>query len=147
MISLEKYIKPPKKWVTYLLINMYYPFFLWLSFRNNTGYGLDGHQYYSRQLDFILITLICLFCLTVLSYYILTNLVIFFSYRIKYKNKFLINYNIFLLLTVSIWNLGMLEYAYTKSNFVLHIILWFLWFYLLFPLIIDICKKPKRPQK
>lgn len=149
LIKLDRFIRPYKKWIILLLVNFYYPFLSWLQFLINPGYGPNVNSQEIDPLDkyhIVIMLFAYIYHCSIYLYFIITNLVIIFSYKVKYRNSFLINYNIFLLFIICFWNL-FLHDAYTKSTFVILIFLLILWFYLLVSLIIDLKNKPIKSKK
>lgn len=149
LIKLDRFIQPYKKWIMLLLVNFYYPFLIWIYSLINPGYGPEVNNQdsdISSKFDVIIMIFIFIYYCSIYLYFIITNLVIIFSYKVKFRNSFLINYNIFLLFIICFWNL-FLHDAYTKSTFVILIFLLILWFYLLVSLIIDLKNKPINQKK
>ena len=146
--NIDNLIEPYKKWIMFLLVNLYYPFLNWFYGSIIPGYGPEANMGSSGPPNTQEIILIITIFLAIILYYILSNLVVFFSYKAKYKNMFLIGYNIFLLFLVYYKNtdwtkayIKSIPFAIVASLFIL------LWLYLLVPLIYKLWKLPTNPAK
>ncbi len=143
MINLEKYIKPLNKILIYLFINLYYPWFLYFSFKNLV-YAAENEDFGRPDLGAMFLLALILY--TLVPYYVVINLIITFSYNARYKNLFLIISNIFLLIILSLWSVLTIQWD-LKLLILINLFLYILWFYLLVSLIIDLKNKPINPKK
>ena len=145
--NIDNLIEPYKKWIMFLLVNLYYPFSWWYSTENIYGPEVNRESFGPLGVEEII--LIGIFFLAIILYYILSNLVVFFSYKAQYKNIFLISYNILLLGILAIYSylIFINYYNYKKSISFVLIGLLLLWFYLGAPLIYKLWKLPINPAK